>query len=428
MYLSASHKFVTAIVDLPGSKSIANRVLPLAALANGKSIIHNVPDVGEDVQLMLEALTQLGIKIEKLASGSNGCSSYAIYGCGGVIPKAEGRLFLGNSGTSFRFLSAMLAVLPVGYELTGIQRMKERPIRDLVNALSSLGANIEYTENQGFPPLKISGFSDSGVSEIELSGKTSSQFLTGVLMALTLLQRRVTVKIIDELISRPYVEITLALLSKFGVTISETSPNCFTLEPTGQLTAIEYRVEPDASSASYFLALAAINGEVEVVNLSASSLQGDRNFAQVLAKMGAQVCYNSNSIHVKAQQLHGITVNMEDMPDVAMTIAVLALFANGQTTISGISSWKVKETDRLAAIYTELSKVGAEVTYTADSISIIPPQQITPNVAIDTYNDHRMAMCFSLLAVAGVPVIINDYQCVGKTFANYFDLFKQLVY
>ncbi len=426
--LPAATKPIYATLDLPGSKSIANRVLPLAAMANGISIIHNVPDVGEDVQLMLAALDKLGIVCEKIAQAANGCSSYKIHGCGGKLPVATAELFLGNSGTSIRFLTAMLAVLPGSYVLTGIQRMKERPIKDLVAALRQLGAQISCVENEGYPPLQTSTFVDNDAAEVSLSGKISSQYLTGLLMAMPLLNREIIVKIYDELISRPYVDITLALLKMFGIDSAELAPNAFTIYPGNGLQAVEYTVEPDASSASYFLAMGALNGDVTINHLSAKSLQGDKNFAQVLAQMGAAVEYSANHIRCRSSgKLNAVNVNMEDMPDVAMTIAVVALFASGTATISGISSWKVKETDRLLAIYTELSKLGAAVSYTDDSITITPPSVIKSNVAIDTYNDHRMAMCFSLVAVGGVPVIINDYECVGKTFANYFDVFNGLV-
>jgi 3-phosphoshikimate 1-carboxyvinyltransferase len=421
MELGASIKNIVASLDLPGSKSIANRVLPLAAMAHGISTIHNVPDVGEDVQLMLAALNNVGIKCEKIRQDANGCSSYKIHGCGGELPIATAELFLGNSGTSIRFLTAMLGVTSGNYLLTGIQRMKERPIKDLVAALRQLGAQITCVENEGYPPLQTAPFMDNGIPDVSLSGKISSQYLTGLLMAMPLLNREITVKICDELISRPYVDITLALLKMFGVNSAELTSNAFTIYPSSGLLAVEYTVEPDASSASYFLAMGALNGDVTINHLSAASLQGDKNFAKVLAQMGADVEYAEQSIRCRCSgKLNAVDVNMED-------IAVLALFAKGTTTLSGISSWKVKETDRLLAIYTELTKLGADVSYTDDSITITPPAQIKSNVAIDTYNDHRMAMCFSLVAVGGVPVIINNYECVGKTFANYFAVFNSLV-
>lgn len=428
IHLKAGNKLIRANLDLPGSKSIANRVLPLAAMAEGVSTLHNVPDVGEDVQLMLGALKQLGIKIEKIAIAENGCSSYKIYGCGGILPVKSTSIFCGNSGTTIRFLAALLAMLPGSYTLTGVERMKERPIKDLVLALKQLGCQVEYLENAGYPPLRIQEYIANNVTKIELSGKTSSQYLTGLLMALPQLKREIRIIIIDELISKPYVEITLVLLKMFAANVMEVAHNEYLISPIQVLRAIEYTIEPDASSASYFLAMGALKGDVYINHLSASSLQGDKNFAQILAKMGAQVEYSTNHIHIQACKLQAITVNMEDMPDVAMTIAVLALFADGATTIKGIASWKVKETDRLLAIYTELLKLGAKVSYDDNSITIVPPKTITKNVAIDTYNDHRMAMCFSLVAVGGVAITINNYECIGKTFANYFDIFTKIVY
>jgi 3-phosphoshikimate 1-carboxyvinyltransferase len=246
-------------------------------------------------------------------------------------------------------------------------------------------------------------------------------------MALPLVARPLTLEIYDELISRPYVEITIQLLKLFGVTITEDVGQ-YSLA-SGQLKGVEYTVEPDASSASYFLALGALAGEVTINNLSNNSLQGDRNFAKRLLKMGAQVEYGENYIKVtKSNLLKAVNIDMQDMPDVAMTLAVVALAATGTTTISGIKSWQVKETDRLHAMETELSKLGATVITTDDSIIITPPKVLTPNIAIDTYNDHRMAMCFSLIAALNTPVTINNYACVGKTFANYFELFNKLCY
>lgn len=427
--LKAVNKAINIELDLPGSKSIANRVLPLAAFANGISILHNVPDVGEDVQLMLAALGTLGVKIEKIAVADNGCSSYKIHGCGANILEANAELFLGNSGTSIRFLTAMLALCDGNYTMTGIERMKERPIKDLIDALSMLGAKISYLENNGYPPIKTAPFIDNAIPEIAISGKISSQYLTGILMALPLLKRDIKVRIIDELISRPYVDITIALLKKFGIIVTEVETNVFMVMANKDgYNAVEYIVEPDASSASYFLAMAAINGYVKINHLSEHSLQGDKNFAKTLKMMGADVHYADDYIECRSNKLQAINVNMEDMPDVAMTIAVLAAFTDfGTTTISGISSWKVKETDRLQAIYNELTKLGVEVSYTNDSISVRSAKDnLKQNIGIDTYNDHRMAMCFSLVAVAGHDVVINDYRCVGKTFANYFDIFEKI--
>ena len=414
------------ILNLPGSKSIANRVLLLAAVACGENIIHNVPVVSEDVMLMLEALIKLGVCIKKLDE-VDGCASYKIIGCNGSFPVKQAEIFCGNSGTTIRFLTAMLSVMDGAYILTGIARMKERPIVDLINALKQIGANIGYVENSGYPPIKIQPFRYNNNELIKISGKTSSQYLTGVLMAMPLVKNNIIIEIIDELISKPYIDITLGLLEIFGCEIKARENN-YIIENDVDIYAVNYTIEPDASSASYFLAMGALRGQVAINNLSHSSLQGDKNFASTLSLMGAVVDYSDVQIRVTSAQLHGITVNMEDMPDVAMTLAVVALFATGKTTIMGIQSWKVKETDRLQAMYNELTKLGARVSRTDSSITIEPPQKILENIAIDTYNDHRMAMCFSLIAVGGVPVIINNYQCVGKTFANYFDIFNQLMY
>lgn len=416
---------LNASLDLPGSKSIANRVLLIAALANGTSIISNVPDVSEDVMLMVEALTKLGVHIEKIAS-DNGASTYKIFGCAGNFPIKTAEIFCGNSGTTIRFLCAALAIMDGDYVLTGIQRMKERPISDLVESLREIGAAIEYQENEKYPPLRIKSYKYNNKDKVIISGKTSSQYITALLIALPLIKRKLVIEIKDDLISKPYVDITLNLLKMFGCSINSISNEQFFISDNLEIKGIDYIVEPDASSASYFLAIGALNGNISIKNLSENSLQGDRNFARVLAKMGAQVEYLANEIKVSQAELNGITINMEDMPDVAMTIAVLALFANGVTVINGVQSWKVKETDRLQAMYNELSKLGADVTITNDSITIIPPKELKDSIAINTYNDHRMAMCFSLIAVGGEAIIINDYECVNKTFANYFDIFMDL--
>jgi 3-phosphoshikimate 1-carboxyvinyltransferase len=427
MHLAPITKTLNAKLNLPGSKSIANRVLLLAAMARGVSIIHNVPEVSEDVELMLKALSELGIKITKLATQANCCSSYKIEGCDGTLPNRAANIFCGNSGTTIRFLTAMLAVQNGSYCLTGIERMKERPIHDLLAALRQIGANINCQEKEGYPPLLTDKFVDNNVARIKLSGQISSQYLTGLLMALPQLHREITVHIYDELTSKPYVEITLALLHKFGCQISQKG-NEYIVPQTHLLTGTEYIIEPDASSASYFLAMGALAGEVIVNHLSRASLQGDKEFATALELMGANVSYGLEHICVRSGKLTAIDIDMQEMPDVAMTLAVIALFAEGTTIIRGIHSWRVKETDRLQAMYNELTKLGAKVVITTDTIMITPPKVINSNVVIDTYNDHRMAMCFSLLPVAGVPIIINDYQCVGKTFANYFELFKQVCY
>ncbi|MCX8514073.1 MAG: 3-phosphoshikimate 1-carboxyvinyltransferase [Pseudomonadota bacterium] len=413
-------------INLPGSKSIANRVLLLSAIATGTSYIHNIPLVAEDVQIMLDALAALGVKYTKINSSDN--CSYAITGNGGVFAKSDLTIFCGNSGTSIRFLTAVLALSNSRNTLTGIERMLERPIKDLITPLIELGADIDYLNNEGYPPIKINRFCDNNIKEIFINSDVSSQYLTGLLMALPLINRQIKIYIKNKLISQPYIKITLEILKMYGCSIT-WQDNFFTYEPGSKLKAIEYTIEPDASSASYFLAIGAIRGKIKINNLAATSLQGDKDFVYVLEQMGAKINLYPNAIEVSNQnRLQGIKVNMEAMPDAAMTIAVLALFADGATTITGLSTWVYKETNRLVAMYNELTKLGADVTITKDSINIIPPLIIKSKVAIDTYNDHRMAMCFSLVAAYGIPIVIKDYQCVKKTFANYFDLFKQYFY
>lgn len=422
-------KQIDATLDLPGSKSIANRVLLLAALAKGVSIINNIPEVSEDVMLMLNALAKLGVKIEKLAT-HHGWASYKIFGCGGNFKVKTAEIFCGNSGTTIRFLCAVLAVMDGEYILTGVERMQERPILDLIDALKQIGADIYYQQSNGFPPVRIGAYKANDCKTVMISGNTSSQYVTAVLMALPLVGRNLNIEIKDGLISRPYVSITLDVLKLFGCQIGVNTEvgdiGNYIIKPILHFKAVNYTVEPDASSASYFLAIGALRGSVTINNLGSNSLQGDKKFVHVLAKMGAKVEYLANSIKVSKGDLFGITINMEDMPDVAMTIAVLAIFAKGATTINGIRSWMVKETDRLQAMHNELAKLGAKVNITDSSITIIPPLMVTSGVAVDTYHDHRMAMCFSLIAAGGIEITINNFTCVAKTFANYFDIFLHL--
>lgn len=428
--LPARNKFDAATLNLAGSKSIANRVLLLASIANGTSKISNVPNDCEDVKLMLQALKQLGVKITLLETDHKfKSSSYAIEGGNRGFSNSEIDIFCENSGTCMRFLTAILALQAQhqNYTITGIQRMKQRPITDLVNSLNQIGADIKYLENLGFPPLQVNKFNYNNTKLINLSGKISSQYLTGILMAIASQSLDITIHIYDELISKPYVNITTELLAKFGAEIIINGAN-YTNVPS-KLQAISYTIEPDASSASYFLALGCLQGSITINNLSNTSIQGDKDFAKVLQRMGANVSYSDNYIMIsKAHKLKAIHINMQDMPDAAMTLAVVCLFATGTSTITGISSWQYKETDRLQAMYNELSKLGATVSLTNDSITILPPKIINSNVTIDTYNDHRIAMAFSLVAGAGIAITINDYQCVNKTFANYFDLFNQCCY
>lgn len=412
---------VAGTVALPGSKSISNRTLLLAALCAGQTTVRGLL-ASDDTQRMLEALATLGVKVEQIGDSRD----FIVHGCAGNFPNKDADLFLGNAGTAFRPLTAALALSNGNYHLHGVARMHERPIGDLVDALRQAGCQIDYLGNEGFPPLQIK----PGVvaaDRVQVKGNVSSQFLTGLLMALPLSNRDMTIEVVGELISKPYIEITLNLMAKFGLKVEKKSWNEFFI-PAGQVyqSPGEIFVEGDASSASYFLAAGAIGGgdAVRVTGVGSESIQGDKRFAETLAQMGAQITWGPNWIEAAPPsdgQLKAIDVDLNHIPDAAMTIAVAALYTKGKTTIRNIESWRVKETDRLSAMATELRKVGAIVEEGQDWISVIPPEQLIPNAEIDTYDDHRMAMCFSLVALGGVPVRINDPKCTAKTFPTYFE-------
>lgn len=409
-------------MQLPGSKSISNRTLLLAALAKGTTEIRGLLK-SDDTDRMLEALDALGMEIIKADQG------IVIKGCNGDFPNKQADLFLGNAGTAFRPLTAALAFSNGDYHLHGVARMHERPIGDLVTALRSAGANIKYLANNGFPPLKISPASVDVSKPIQIRGDVSSQFLTALLMALPLTGKQVSIELVGELISKPYIEITLNLMAKFGVQVKRDGWQQFTIPANSVYTSLgTIYVEGDASSASYFLAAGAIGGKLNVNGLDANSIQGDIQFAEALALMGGEIVYGENQItSSKAAKIKAIDLDCNHIPDAAMTLAILALFADGTTTLRNIASWRVKETDRLTAMATELRKVGAAVIEGQDYITITPPKELTPNAEIDTYDDHRMAMCFSLVSLGGVPITINDPNCVAKTFPNYFKVFSSIV-
>jgi len=412
-------------VALPGSKSISNRTLLLAALAQGDTIVRGVLDA-EDVHRMLDALTALGIGIE----ATPGTRDYVVRGSGGRIPVKSAKLFLGNAGTAFRPLAAVLAFAGGDYELTGVARMHERPIGDLVDALRKLGANVEYRGNTGFPPLALhNDHADraDAPDRVAVRGEVSSQFTSGLLMALpTLAARRgrpMTLDIEGELISKPYVAITTNLMRSFGVTVAQDAWRAFTVPADAHFASPgAIRVEGDASTASYFLAAGALGGgPVRVTGVGRASIQGDVGFADVLERMGANIERGDDWIEASSTSrgLSGLDVDCVAIPDAAMTLAVVALFARGPTTLRGIASWRVKETDRIAAMAAELTKLGAKVEATNDRLTIVPPARLTP-ATIDTYDDHRIAMCFALAALGGVSVRINDPDCVRKTFPGFF--------
>ena len=413
-------------VRLPGSKSISNRFLLLAALAEGETAIRDLL-LSDDVERMLEALKALGIDWQR---GED--NDFIVRGAAGVFPVKQAELFLGNAGTAFRPLTAALALSGGDYRLSGVPRMHERPIGDLVDALRQLGADIRYLGNEGFPPLEIHPAAIRPGGRVTVRGEASSQFLTALLLALPTTGAGATVEVAGELISKPYVEITLNLMARLGVDVERDGWRAFRI-PAGA----RYRspgtvfVEGDASAASYFLAAGAIaGGPVRVEGVGRDSIQGDVRFAEALAAMGAQVSMGPNWIEARAPaggRLKAIDLDCNHIPDAAMTLAVAALFAEGTTRLRNIASWRVKETDRLAAMAAELRKLGATVEEGGDFIAVSGRPTFIPGVSIDTYDDHRMAMCLSLACLGGVPLRINDPQCVNKTFPDYFERFAGLL-
>jgi 3-phosphoshikimate 1-carboxyvinyltransferase len=413
---------VEGVVHLPGSKSISNRALLLAALAKGTTRITNLLD-SDDVNHMLNALTALGVQFS-LSADKTVCE---ITGVAGVFQHKEPlELFLGNAGTAMRPLTAALAVSNVDVTLTGEPRMYERPIGHLVDALLQWNADIEYLQHKDYPPLRIRGKALSG-GKISIDGSVSSQFLTAVLMTAPLLSGDSEIIISGELVSKPYIDITLALMARFGVVVENNNYQSFVVKGNQQYQSPgDFLVEGDASSASYFLAAAAIKGgTIKVTGIGKNAVQGDIHFADALEAMGATVDWGYDYISVTRNQLKGIDRDYNAIPDAAMTIATTALFAQGPTAIRNVYNWRVKETDRLNAMATELRKVGAEVEEGEDYILITPPKTLK-HASIATYNDHRMAMCFSLVALSDTAVTIEDPDCTRKTFPQYFEVFSKL--
>ncbi len=422
-------------IVLPGSKSISNRALLLAALSTGTTTLKNLLDA-DDTQVMRNALRQLGLSV--IDQADKVC---VVQGCGGKFPIQEGDLFLGNAGTAMRPLTAALAMQGGNYRLSGVARMHERPIRDLVDGLRQVGAKIEYELEEGYPPIQILAADIQIKDVVKVRGDVSSQFLTALLMALPLVAKDpVRIEVIGELISRPYIDITLKLMARFGVTVACPDAQSFVI-PAKTSDAVykspgQLSVEGDASSASYFLALGAIGaGPVRVLGVGNDSIQGDVAFADALALMGANISAGEDWIEVSGVKnangkLKGITIDCTEIPDAAMTLAIASLFAEGPTRLNNIASWRVKETDRIAAMAAELKKVGAVVEEGADYIVVNAPSQgnwKSPNQGIDTYDDHRMAMCFSLAAFGPNALKINDPNCVAKTFPTYFAEFAKVV-
>ena len=414
--LKPAHR-AAGTVRLPGSKSISNRCLLLAALAQGETELLGLLDA-DDTRVMREALSSLGVSF----------GSSTVKGVGGPFPVKKAELFLGNAGTALRPLTAALALSGGEYRLSGTPRMHQRPIGDLVDALRAIGARIDYAGNEGFPPLVVHA-ARLKTENVRVRGDVSSQFLTALLMALPLSGRPARIEVQGELISKPYVEITLNVMRRFGVEVKRSGWRWFEVPAKAYVSPGKVFVEGDASSASYFLAAGAIGGgPVRVEGVGRASIQGDVRFIEVLERMGAEIVLHENSIEVRneARKLRPIDMDMNHIPDAAMTAAVLALFADGPSTIRNIAHLRLKESDRLAALESELRKLGADVEEGKDFLKIFP-KKLKANVAIDTYDDHRMAMSFSLAALGGVPVTINDPQCVAKTFPGFFDSWREIL-
>jgi len=425
-------------VTLPGSKSISNRVLLLAALSAGETDIHDLLD-SDDTRVMLTALEALGCGIERL-----GGNSLRVRGLAGTLPVKSADLFLGNAGTAMRPLTAALALLAAqqggAFELRGIARMHERPIGDLVDGLRQLGCPVDYLGNEGYPPLRL-GTGEPAALQIEraiqVRGNVSSQFLTALLLALPLVASQdITIEVVGELISKPYIEITLKLLARFGVTVQREGWQRFIIPAGSRYTSPgSIHVEGDASSASYFVALGAIAESeqgITIQGVGLDSIQGDIRFVEAAQAMGAVVTGSANSLQIRrgSWPLKAIELDCNHIPDAAMTLAVMALYADGTTTLRNIESWRVKETDRIAAMACELRKLGASVEEGQDYIRVTPPAADGWQAAsIHTYDDHRVAMCFSLAAFnpAGLPVRIEDPKCVAKTFPDYFEALFSVV-
>ena len=425
-------KHAQGTITLPGSKSISNRVLLLSALAKGTTRIDGLLE-SDDTAVMLTALSQLGVEVIKHCSESVSVTGVARF------PVSQAKLFMGNAGTAIRPLTAALAVMDGHYSLSGVPRMHERPIGDLVDGLREMGARINYLEKSGYPPIEILP-PETLSDRIRVQGSVSSQFLTAVLMAAPLVVARsgraLTVEVIGELISKPYIDITLNLMARFGVVVERQGWQQFVIHAEAAYRSPgSIFVEGDASSASYFLALGAIGGgPVRVVGVGAQSIQGDVAFADVVQAMGAQVHREEAAIEVTGvdvvagQKLKAFDTDFNLIPDAAMTAAALALFADGPCTLRNIASWRVKETDRIHAMETELRKLGARVESGHDWLRVYPvePGQWR-DASIDTYDDHRVAMCFSLAAFGQSRVRIMDPDCVSKTFPTYFQVLSGLL-
>ena len=418
-------KQVRGCIKLPGSKSITNRVLLMAALGSGVTKLID-PLRSEDTDQMINALIKLGVSVKEVNDDKN---IIEIKGAEHNFPNKNTNLFLGNSGTTFRPLAAVLAMMRGDYYLSGIERMHERPIKDLVDALEQMGSSIQYEKNHGYPPITINNSSIEISEPIQIKGDISSQYLTALLIAGPISNNEFNIEVIGDLISKPYIDITLKLLTKFNIFYNNDNWRLFSLKKDSVYrNPTKIFVEGDASSASYFFAAASLAGSIEIKGINKDSIQGDLKFLDIISKMGAKIEYKSDSIQVsRASSLKGLEIDCIEIPDAAMTLAIMAVFADKPTKLKNIGSWRVKETDRILAMDNELTKMGVEVSTTHDSMTIFPQKQLNDNISIETYNDHRIAMCFSLFCLKNLNITIQDPNCVNKTYPDYFKDLKSVI-
>ena len=410
---------VNATVTIPGSKSYTNRALITSLLANGESVMKNAL-LSEDTRVMISCLGELGIPVSVIEEEN----TIRITGCEGKIPVDRASLFARNAGTVVRFMTAALTLGDGKYEIDGIERMRQRPIQQLIDALNQLGADVSSKEGTGCPPVLINASGLKG-GTVKIPGNISSQYISAILLTAPYANSDVRIVVIDDLASKNYVDMTLDVMSRFGVTVKRDSYREFSVKSGQVYKGCEYMVEPDASGASYFLAAAAITGgKVRVDGLGEDSLQGDARFVDILGKMGCRIKKSHDWLEVEGGELSGIDIDMNDTPDVVQTLAPVAAFAKGNTRIRNVKNLRYKETDRITAVVNELKKVGVEAREFEDGIEIIPSPPHSADIS--TYNDHRMAMSFALFGLRTKGIKIKNPECVEKTFPDYFERLEKL--
>lgn len=407
-------KDLDAVVRVPGSKSYTNRALVAAALADGKSIITNAL-FSDDTKYMAAALNKLGIPIEEHPKEN----TFVVHGLGGHFPVKEAKLFVGNAGTAMRFLTALLTLAKGTYEIDGVERMRNRPVQDLIDCLNQLGADVSSKYNNGCPPVLIKAKELVG-GRTKMKGNLSSQYFSAILLTAPYTRASTQITVIGDLVSKPYIDMTIDLMNQFGVEVENMLYKEFLISANQRYKAIEYEVEADASSASYFLSAAAITGgRVRVEGLNKDSLQGDIHIADILEQMGCVVNSDKHWIEVQGRELRGIDVDLKDTPDIAQTLAAVAVFAEGKTRIRNVRNLRIKETDRISGVVTEMRKLGVMAKELEDGFEI-ERSEPKPGI-IETYGDHRMAMSFSLIGLRTGGIKIKDPGCVSKTFPSFFE-------